>query len=129
MKRQPFTRKDQPWIWSPLADNSENRKCPYGVVGERLWVRELWCQSEAWDDIHWYRADGELEQQIEKRFWSEWKCGKPRWLSPATMPRWISRITLEIIDIRCERVKDISVEDCMAEGLPQTSVDRGVRLP
>jgi hypothetical protein len=117
VKHQPYTLIDQPEIWSPLTDNSENRKFPYGVIGDRLWVREPWCQSEAWDDIHWYRADGEIEQQIEQRFWSEWRAGKPRWLSPATMPRWISRITLEITDIRAQRVQEISPDDCFCEGI------------
>lgn len=75
--------------------------CPYGQVFDRLWVRESWQKYSGTDYIH-YRANGEQAMMV--------------WRSPIFMPRWASRITLEIADIRVEQVQDISNEDAIAEG-------------
>lgn len=53
-----------------------------------------------------YRADGEYQNEH----------GAWRWRSPIHMPRWASRLTLEITDVRVERLQDISEEDAIAEG-------------
>jgi hypothetical protein len=86
--------------------------CPYGQPGDRLWVREAWTTHACFDDIpprdlttrslH-YQADGLI------------KTGKNR--PSMFMPRWASRITLEITDMRVERLQDISEADAKAEGL------------
>jgi hypothetical protein len=75
-------------------------ECPYGSPRARLWVREAW-REQAADQIS-YRADGEVEGA--------------RWRSPILMPRWASRITLEIAAVRVERLQEISDEDVAAEG-------------
>lgn len=79
--------------------------CPFGQVGDRLWVRETWGPLEGGAC---YRA-------------SESPLCKPdggKWFPSIHMPRWASRITLEITNIRVERVQDISEDDAMAEGSP-----------
>lgn len=87
--------------------------CPYGKVGDQLWVRETWCPRSggmlAMDRvcIPRYRASDELRP--------EWGF---RWRSSIHMPRWASRITLEITDIRVQRLHDISNDDINAEGFP-----------
>ena len=83
---------------------------PYGKVGDRLWVRETWAYTNdsdiniIWDRDILYRATD------QDHYPNKWK-------SPIFMHRWASRITLEITDIRIERIKDISIEDIQREGL------------
>ena len=99
---------------SITADGNETpHSCPYGRSGDRLWVRE------AFHGYHWdkpravYRADGERQRvrtQIES-----YEVG--RWTPSIHMPRWASRITLEIVSVRVERLQDISYEDALAEGV------------
>jgi hypothetical protein len=96
-------------------------RTPY-AEGDRLWVREQWSGPHAWRETLprnrqrcgsptatqvWYWADGEPDH-------GDWE--RPR--SPAYMPRWASRITLLVTDVRVQRVQDISAEDAMAEGGP-----------
>ncbi len=105
---------------------SESTPCPYGVFGDRLWVRETWrphdvaCAVKGTCPLVRYRADG------------GWSCGcKPLckepggpWKPSIHMPRWASRITLEVTGVRVERVQEISVEDCNAEGCPRQPWDQ-----
>ena len=98
---------------SITADGNEApHYCPYGQPGDRLWVRE------AFHGYHWdqpravYRADGECQRvrtQIES-----YEVG--RWTPSIHMPRWASRITLEVVCVRVERLNDISVSEAIAEG-------------
>jgi hypothetical protein len=88
-----------------------NVKCPYGQPGDRLWVRETFQYSggnniEPSPGFVSYRADGEFTVQSK------------RWFPSIFMPRWASRITLEILSIGIERVQDISHADAVSEGLP-----------
>jgi len=87
-------------------------KCPYGQSGDGLWVREAWRPIDedrpvnrlmAGDTIY-YRAD----------YVGEALGGK--WRPSIHMPRWASRINLEIVNIRVERVQEIHPMDCIAEG-------------
>jgi len=84
-------------------------KCPYGVVGDRLWVRESYFphNNRMGDPEFSYKADDLPEFD---------KCTISRWKSPVFMSRAASRIELEITDIRVERVQDISEADALAEG-------------
>ena len=100
-------------VWRP-------RHCPYGQVGDRLWVREAFCiacdeavASTTGDDIArnkpCYRADP--ANQPAQDF-----CEFPHWKPSIHMPRWASRITLEITSVKVERQLDITLEDAIAEG-------------
>lgn len=91
-------------------------KWPY-QIGDRLWVRETWATRDPiWDDdkavsfmipatvdpgMIVYRADGEKDR---------------KWRPSIHMPRWASRITLEIVNIRVERLREITEEDAEKEG-------------
>lgn len=127
--------------------------CPYGQPGDRLWVRER-CMAKELDDeeaidyaVHHgdpeypqfgldgvlYPADGQfipIENSI---------AASERWLKLSTyrskrgsglivpsihMPRWASRILLEITNVRVERVQDISEADALADGIEQVSNNR-----
>ncbi|KPB64282.1 Uncharacterized protein AC510_3513 [Pseudomonas amygdali pv. myricae] len=94
--------------------------CPYGKVGDRLWVRESWQADAQVNDVaprelshgeplH-YPADGALRQTGCSMI----TPGKTR--PSIHMPRWVSRILLEITDVRVERLQDISEEQAKAEG-------------
>lgn len=90
--------------------------CPYGVPGDQLWVREQFAGSIAyerhgyplreWGNKIWYCADGEPRS-------GQWTRPRPS----IHMPRSLSRITLELTDVRVERLQDISEADALAEGV------------
>lgn len=92
---------------------------PYGVPGDQLWVREAWRTFARFDKTAprdlpplkrtplWYEADGPLE---EPHAWGKYR-------PPMFMPRWGSRIQLEVTRVRVDRVQDISYEDAWAEGI------------
>lgn len=80
--------------------------CPYGQVGDRLWVRETWYSTSDKKELLGYVADGDFPH------------GKAYRIRPSIfMYRKFSRITLEITDIRVQRVQEISEEDALAEGI------------
>lgn len=104
--------------------------CPYGTWGDSLWVRETWKPDV--DDMTStirYRADGaNISIQNTKSAADAWLgvrrdeeqypyFEEPKWRPSIFMPRWASRITLEITDIRVERLNSISEQDAIAEGL------------
>jgi hypothetical protein len=79
------------------------------VVGQRLWVRETWAPADARYSMVpvLYRADGDA-QAVEGN----------RWRPSLHMPRWASRILLEVTEpVRVERVQDITEEDAIREGV------------
>lgn len=88
----------------------------------RLWVREAWCPRSngaiALERVQrpFYRATDGIYGRVPKpSFW--------KWRPSIHMPRWASRITLEITSVRVERLNDISDADCMAEGLAELTKD------
>lgn len=98
-------------------------RCPYGQPGDRIWVRETWCEASPEHRDHrnvrqaFYKADGEHtveSEEIRQRFI---QAGHDyRWRPSIHMPRWASRIDLEITAVRVERLLKISKEDAIAEG-------------
>lgn len=102
--------------------------CPYGQPGDRLWVRETWAPVQPLADgvlqyegarlveldgypiEVWFRADGELGPL-------SYCCDDgPRWKPSIHMPRAASRLTLEVTEVRVQRLQDISEENAIAEG-------------
>jgi hypothetical protein len=102
----------KPKGFAPGMPNGFDIRYPYGIVGDRLWVRETFCLGfdtkrrwSASDIIYAATADS---------------VSKPHdvpWKSPMFMARIWSRITLEITDVRVQRVQEISKEDAIAEGI------------
>lgn len=85
-----------------------NISCPFGVVGDRIWVRETWARYNIDQDSHdmAYRATPPSD-------WPE----EGRWRPSIHMPRWASRLMLEITGVRVERLNGISETDAEAEGI------------
>jgi hypothetical protein len=90
----------------PFHPNDWLHYCPYGVPGDRLWVRETWAACGS--DVR-FRADQRHPDDYPGANFQPWR-------SPIHMPRWASRITLEVTGVRVERLQDISEADAMAEG-------------
>jgi hypothetical protein len=91
-------------------------RCPYGKPGDRLWVRESWTIKNGGGII--YRADG--VEGFLRAYPNEEKVNYPllRWKPSIHMHRQSSRITLEITNVRVERLRDISEVGAKAEGVP-----------
>lgn len=118
---------DNPTNWDgdvKMNDWSEFVKCPYGQPGTKLWVREAFCSV---DDTE-YGGEEWVDYKATPRY-AEPGVSHPggwenspddlealHWKPSIHMPRWASRITLEIVNVSVERVQDISEEDAMAEG-------------
>jgi hypothetical protein len=82
--------------------------CPYGAPGDRLWVRETWAPlvggpCEPGNPVMYKATEPEADK------WT--------WRPSIFMPRWASRITLEVTGVRVERLQEISRQDAKAEGL------------
>jgi hypothetical protein len=101
-------------------DGEQGLRCPYGAPGDTLWVRETWRVHKSYDSLNAARVYGAMGGDVaycvdylatprQEDFWGR---GRPS----IHMPRWASRITLRITDIRVERLHDISEEDAKAEG-------------
>lgn len=100
-------------------DDGEPIPCPYSP-GDRLWVRETWAVGRVFDrtrpseiptverDIPvWWRADEAIEESVNRG----------RWRPSLHMPRWASRISLDIVSVRVERLQAITEADAFAEGV------------
>lgn len=131
------------WMMGQLRD-SENAwrelRCPYGIARDRLWVRETFVLENTYEyhGDHDAPNDGrpiQKHQDGDGGFWliPHYRATEPepnivpydklggdddrtRWTPAIYMPRWASRITLEITSVRVERLQDISEEDAKADG-------------
>ncbi|RMI00496.1 hypothetical protein [Stutzerimonas nitrititolerans] len=125
----------EPWSGDPavlmrLLEKS-GKCCPFGQPGDRLWVRETWqgpllSDDEMRADPGWwkdmsryqnpahcaYRASGDSCEFVDPD--GDMQC---RWKPSIHMPRWASRIQLEITDVRVERLQAITYEQAAAEGI------------
>ena len=98
-------------------------QCPYGWIGDRLWVRESFCPIYP-QDPH-YNGGRPIEYDYQATYKHGDRLGdligvKKKWKPSIHMPRAASRITLEVTGVRMERLQDISDEDCLAEGIYPT---------
>lgn len=125
--------------WTYPNGNRGWSRCPQGVPGDRLWVREAFslenCHEAGWSDPphndgrplktnqnaggdawweqpHYRATDAAPELSIPGS-----SDPGPGWRTPLFMPRWASRLTLEIVEIRVQRLQEISEEDAQAEGV------------
>lgn len=113
--------------------------CPYGRPGDRLWVREAFRFLDSFDgdspsrvgercvDAGYRKPWAPTRYEVDGLMRNWMTVGTPTYpptppapgkLRPSMfMPRWASRILLEVTDVRVERLQDISAEDCFAEGI------------
>ncbi|MBH3412857.1 hypothetical protein I5P85_18820 [Pseudomonas putida] len=103
--------------------------CPYGKAGDRLWVRETWLEDPeddgTWAYSQYMGCKGSPLSDIPKRFQNPdhcifragWNGSGLRWRPSIHMPRWASRILLEITDVRVERLQNITPAQAVAEGV------------
>jgi hypothetical protein len=122
------------WLWGdgPGYDVNETIKrvaCPYGRPGDRLWVRETWMpdppRDGTWPHVAFDGCKPRDMSLIPEGYRKAEHClyradghaGLHGWTPAIHMFRWASRITLEVTDVRIERLQDISEADVLAEGI------------
>jgi hypothetical protein len=140
---------EKPWAGQAMIASTGDigytiTRCPYGEPGDRLWVKETH-QYADWteDGMPWirYAADsaerfhdsGSIPDSWDEKLTDIWaelsgqrnvsidgKAADRAWRPSIHMPRWASRITLEITSVRVERLQDIGRADAKAEGLPDS---------
>jgi hypothetical protein len=105
--RRVVKPRDLAWMdeHQGLRERDNALRCPHGKPGDRLWVRETFSDDRA-ETI--YRADGGMP--------ADWFDAGSKWRPSIFMPRALSRITLDIVGVRVERLQDISEADAIAEG-------------
>lgn len=114
-----------------VLDAPKHNLCPLGKAGDHLWVRETWMpdapRDGTWGDVEFYGCKDSQLSMIPERFRKSEYCihraswdGAEMigWTPSIHMPRWASRITLEIIDVRVERLKYAGDTEFKAEGYP-----------
>lgn len=138
-----LSEEDGTWIDSNLEHgywHAEELPCPLGEAplngqpGDLLYVRETFCPDPLCDDDSW--ADNgcsyvewvgcglpanDIPEPLKKPenciFRADWTGSPVIWTPSIHMPRWASRLTLEITDVRVERLQEISNDDALAEGI------------
>lgn len=96
-----------------FEDHKLGTKCPYGQLGDVLWVRETWCLPSLYDGFEsdYYFKAGFSSANIETRHASK------SWKPSIHMPKEAARIWLSVEEIRVERLRDITQEDAISEGI------------
>lgn len=120
--------RDKKMRWHDMDNARVLQLCPYGTPGDRLWVRETWqgYKRTSYEYNEWEAA--ETIKDVTKNGYTSFeyatdgKSYPERWFPSIYMPRIASRILLEIINVKVERLTDISEEDAIAEGCISTAV-------
>ena len=111
-----FSMRNKSGTWCDYTSEQFLAKCPFGAVGDRLWVRETWMpdapRDGTWGDVEFYGCKDSPLSMIPKRYRKPEHCihraswdGSEMvgWTPSINMPRWASRITLEITGVRVEK--------------------------
>ncbi|WP_353802407.1 hypothetical protein AB8Z62_07315 [Klebsiella pneumoniae subsp. pneumoniae] len=112
------------WPWSEDAEHACDfwHPCPFGAVGDRIWVRETFAALEPGSYEQAKPQEGHCQDlryaATDRLAKSDADIRGYKWVPSIHMPRWASRILLEITDVRVERLNAISEEDATAEGVP-----------
>jgi len=102
---------------------SKNIRCPLGRPGDRLWVRETWGLHAHSDFTYWNRdsivglSEDDVRGSWAVAYQSDAESPYDHWRPSVHMPRWASRIALEVTDVRVQRVQEITAEEAVAEGV------------
>lgn len=142
------------WLWGTESETIGRLRCPYGVPGDTLWVRETWRPwCGRFESGVAYEADG-TERHLPGGKVMEWadvptKSGGKRkldlrpmglgvakrerhseaWRPSIRLPRWASRITLTVESVRVERLQAITDLDAIAEGCPGVLASKDGTVP
>ncbi len=130
LDNKPFEMTSTPglWIGANVKGTTVFARCPFGVVGDRLWVRETlslrdpggrnetWIYAADGAEVTLPRDDPRVPAMLS---WAHHKEGNT--CVSNHMPRFASRLLLEVTDIREQRLHDISEDDAKAEGTPSTT--------
>jgi hypothetical protein len=124
-----WTFRDRRGCWNDYTTTDlVTQVCPYGGPGDRLWVRETFCvgyEHESGRFTVLPFQDCEVHRRAFYRATDPDPPDEPQrpWRRSSHMPRWASRIMLEITRIRVERLQAITEGDCWAEGLFRVGSD------
>lgn len=91
--------------------------CPYGQPGDSLWVREKWRLYDSYSECACYDECRCARYHNKPVYYADTYDDEAKWRPSIHMPRWASRITLEITGVRVERLHDISEEEAILEGV------------
>jgi hypothetical protein len=102
-------------VWNVAA----KVKCPYGQPGDRLWVRETWAIKDCGNRVKITAGEFTMRHRLQYPATDKAPHADYWWNKRPSinMPRWASRITLEVLSVRVEMVQEISEEDAKAEGI------------
>lgn len=124
------------WVaWWPRPVSAEETKrrypgaqgfrCPHGVPGDHLWSRETWAAPHQFDSY----KPREIPPGTRVHYRASWDGASGLlWRPSMFMPRWASRGLDEVVEVRAQRVQDISEEDALAEGFALGSATGRVAL-
>ena len=115
-----------------VINEAPRKLCPYGGAGDRLWVRETWRPEERLEDgrdgIRFAADDAFVSIKNTREAANAWvethrfHMGRPiremRWRPSIHIPRWASRITLEVVSVRVERLCSLDDSEAIREGIP-----------
>jgi hypothetical protein len=130
-----------PWLaGDDDFEDTVHRIYPVIQPGDRIWVKEAWRSEGYYDDLAPSDMGGDEPIRYEAdEAWQTWAVGWDAPMSPMYslgrlrssihMPRWASRITLTVTDVRPQRVSEISLGDCYAEGCTAGLSCRASRCP
>jgi hypothetical protein len=133
------------WGWADKAEFPfryliDDVRCPFGVAGEQLWVREAFQvferTSSASDAEEWAQVTKRIRTDLTEPPSSQWvrlayradgELDEVTWRPSIHMPRWTSRIQLESTLIRAQRLHDITDEEAIAEGIAPLFTDEEMK--
>ncbi len=110
-------------LWIEHPTKHTEIKCPYGVPGDTLWVRETWWGAN--NGKPYRNAIAPLPTVVHRANDTSGTANRVKWRPSIHMPRWASRLTLDVVKLRVERVQEISEEDAIAEGVSGNGVEHG----
>lgn len=128
----------EPNVWLALTPSGKfglndppYYKCPYGQPGDRLWVRETFCHKYDNNEMPVYNADGNLDPSCCYYSADGMDVLFPDgggWTPSIHMPRWASRILLNVETVRAERLLDVGIYDVAAEGVDCSGLIEGFEV-
>lgn len=120
-----------PLTWMPWFEDSQGKlqrkswdeTCRFGMIGDQLWVRETWQAVKPWDIGYVLCNPAHMDAEIHYRATADKCVPELPWRPSIFMPRFASRITLEITGVRVERLHEISENDACWEGIDTSAND------